>query len=111
MGGIKVRAEMNVCGTEFFDGLDFQESIFEWKVLFKDSVCKREFYFGDTKFLKKDRIDFYEFYIEEFQVSNWRAEIYEDILPSKLNMQKYKFEDLFEIILDEKTKRRKLQNK
>ncbi len=111
MQGIKVKAALNVCDTEFLNGLDFQQSIFERKVLFKDSVCKRVFHFGDTKFLKKDRIDFYEFYIEEFQVPNWRAEIYEDILPSKLNMQKYKFEDLFEIILDEKTKRRKLQNK
>lgn len=59
--------------------------------------------------MKKDRVNFYEFYIEKFPMPNWRAEIYEDILQPKLNMQKYKFEDLFEIILDEKTKRRKLK--
>lgn len=64
--GTKVSSEMNVCDTEFSSGLDFQGSIFEWKILFKNSVCKSAFYFWETKFFKKDRVDFYEFYIEEF---------------------------------------------
>lgn len=111
MHGIKVSSEMNVCNTEFSDGLDFQGSIFEWKILFKNSICKRVFYFWETKFYKKDRVDFYEFYIEEFPMPNWRTELYEDKHQPKLDAQKYSFEDLFEIIQDEETKRRKLVNR
>lgn len=111
MHRIKVRTEMIVCDTEFSSGLDFQESIFEWKTLFKNSVCKSVFYFWGTKFYKKDRVDFYEFYIEEFPVPNWGAELYEDKHQPKSDTQKYRFEDLFEIIQEEETKRRKLVNK
>ena len=111
MHGIKVSSEMNVCDTEFSDGLDFQGSIFECKILFKNSVCKRVFYFGETKFYKKDWVDFYEFYIEEFPMPNWRTELYEDKHQPKLDAKKYSFEDLFEIIQDEETKRRKLVNR
>lgn len=111
MHGIKVSSEMNVCDTEFSYGLDFQGSIFEWKILFRNSVCKNAFYFWETKFYKKDRVDFYEFYIEEFPAPNWRTELYEDKHQPKLDAQKYSFEDLFEIIQDEETKRRKLVNR
>lgn len=111
MHGIKVSSEMDVCNTEFSDGLDFQGSIFEWKILFKYSVCKSVFYFWETKFYKKDRVDFYEFYIEEFPMPNWRTELYDDKHQPKLDAQKYFFEDLFEIIQDEETKRRKLVNR
>ena len=42
---------------------------------------------------------------------NWRTELYEDKHQPQLDAQKYSFEDLFEIIQDEETKRRKLVNR
>lgn len=111
MHRIEVSSEMIVTDTEFLAGLDFQGSTIEWKILFKNSLCKAIFYFGETKFYKKSRIDFYEFYIDEFPASNWSAEIYEDKHQPMLNDQVYCFKDMFKIIQDEENKGRKLVNK
>ena len=103
MHRIKVNSEMIVSDTNFLNGLDFQGSIFERRIMFERSVCKNIFYFWETKFYKKDRVEFTEFYVDEFPVPNWRTEIYEDKNQSMLETKKYSFIDLFEIIQGEET--------
>lgn len=111
MHRIKVESEMVVCDTDFICGLDFQGSILKWQVIFKNCVCKKSLYFWETKFYKNDKVDFFEVYIDEFPAPNWRAELYEDKYHPTQDSKKYYFKDLFEIVQDEETKRRKLVNK
>lgn len=108
MREMKVKSEMTVCDTVFLDDLDFQQSIFEWRIQFKNVQIEGLLYFWAAEFYNKNRVSFWETYFGEFENGNWLAEVYED---EKNSNRKYCFKELFEVITDEESHRMKLAEK
>lgn len=95
MHGMQVKTELSICETEFCGGLDMQQSDFGYRVRFCKVKVWGLFYFADTQFHNKHRLDFVETFCNEFEPPNWFAIVYE--APHDATKQ-YCFEELFELV-------------
>lgn len=95
MRGMRIETELSIYETEFCDGLDMEQSDFEYRVRFYRVKVWKLFYFADAKFYNKHRLDFGETFCNEFESPNWSAIVYE--APYDATKQ-YRFEELFELV-------------
>jgi len=93
---IRVESEFSIVNSEFEGIVDMQSSVFCWKAAFVDTVCKKLFYIWDSDFLKKERIYFKNFYVDEFERGNYNARIYANYVESKKKSEIKKLGDYFE---------------
>lgn len=95
MRGMRIETELSIYETEFCDGLDMEQSDFEYRVRFYRVKVWKLFYFADAKFYNKHRLDFGETFCNEFESPNWSAIVYE--APHDTTKQ-YHFEELFKLV-------------
>lgn len=95
MRGMRIETELSIYETEFCDGLNMEQSDFEYRVRFYRVRVWKLFYFADAQFHNKHRLDFVETFCNEFESLNWSAIVYE--APYDATKQ-YRFEELFELV-------------
>ena len=74
-------------------------------------ICKDLFYFWDSLLLKKDRIIFNNFYVQNFERGNFTVKIFEDPSEKVSSAKSIEFGDLYDLLWCEEENIYRLQLK
>lgn len=95
---IEVDSELVVSNSEFDNGINFEGSCIKWKMDFSDTICGGYFYFWGCKLLKKEKLCFNNFFVQEFDTVNMSVAVYSDSYNTLNEEDECTFGDLYELV-------------